>query len=385
MSKTLTGRSSAQRWRCLPWKAAGQDLTSLSLEDLMKIKIETVSLHPQSAAALTGLVTIITSQQIRQYGYRTLGEALDHVSGLYLDLRSHVLFGGRRGIFGPGDWASRILVLVNGHTMNDNIFGVANYFGDDFVVDMSLVDRIEVVRGPSSALYGSNGILATINVITKNPDNEHGTSVATEADLLGEKKVTLTQAIHLGRNSSLLLSGSAFNTTGSERHLHFSGNDSPATNNGNAVNMDGSRGYRFFADFKSGNWEILSVAGSRQKDGTGSWATRSSTIGAREQPIKAALLVECFIHARNGFAGPYAGERSSNEYEYHGIYHDALDDGGIDVNHEFDAGDWAGSELSYRFPWLRGNLTAGAGMQIDLRRRCKAPRTFSLFTCRTCT
>ena len=119
---------------------------------------------------------MITAEQIQEYGFRTFGEALNHVRGLYLTSDGTCNTVGIAGCSVPGDRSTRTLVLVNGHTMAENIFGSNNYFGEDFPIDMSLVERIDIVRGPSSSLYGSNGILATVNVITKRPGDIRGTS-----------------------------------------------------------------------------------------------------------------------------------------------------------------------------------------------------------------
>jgi iron complex outermembrane receptor protein len=346
------------------------DLTSMSLEDLTNLDVQTASLHAQSVVRAPGVLTVITAEEIHRNGYRTLAEALNHVVGFYVASDHTYSSVGVAGFSLPGDWATRILVLVNGHAMNDNIFGSANDFDDDFALDMSLVSRIEIVRGPSSSLYGSNGILATINVITKSPEGEHGTSIQTEADTLGEKKVTITQAVHLAGNSSLLLSGTAFNTTGM-RDIYIQELNSPDNNNGHAVNMDGSRGYRFFADFKSGRWEILSLAGSREKIQPVSWAdTVFNDRGTRATDQNAFVDVQYTRETDSG--GSLRWRTYFDQYEFHGVYHyplgqSATTTNGIDVNREFDAGDWVGSQLSYRFAWLRGNLTAGSELKFDLR------------------
>lgn len=60
------------------------ELTSLSLEDLLKTELQTVALHSQSAVSAPGAVTVITAEQIRKYGYRTFAEALSYVRGFYL-------------------------------------------------------------------------------------------------------------------------------------------------------------------------------------------------------------------------------------------------------------------------------------------------------------
>ena len=67
---------------------------------------------------------------------------------------------------GPGDYNARILLLVDGHRLNDNVFGSA-LLGTEFALDLDIIERIEIIRGPSSSLYGTSAFFAVINVITK--------------------------------------------------------------------------------------------------------------------------------------------------------------------------------------------------------------------------
>ena len=342
-----------------------QKISALSLEDLMKIDVQTASLHPQSVNSAPGLVTVITAEQIRKYGYQTFGEALNHVVGFYLtDDRTYDSVG-IDGFSIPGDWATRTLVLINGHAMTENIFGSANYFGDDFALDLSLVDHIEIVRGPSSSLYGSNGILATINVITKSPGHERETVVRVETNTLAEKKLTISQIVPLSSTNTMLLSGTVFNTAGLHS-IYIHEYDSPATNNGNAVNMDGSRGFRFFANIKLGKWEFLSLATSREKIQPISWGDAVfNDRGTRATDQRAFIDAQ---YTRESNSGATLHWRTFyDRYQFHGDYRYPLDENKIVVNRELDAGDWIASEVSYRFPWLKGDLTTGSALKFDLR------------------
>ena len=111
-------------------------------------------------------MTVITAQDIRAYGWRTLGDLLRSAPGFYVTYPRSYGFVGVRGFGRPGDFGGRILLLLNGHRMNDPLYDTAAVM-NDFILDMDLIDRVEIVRGPGSALYGNNAFFAVVNVITK--------------------------------------------------------------------------------------------------------------------------------------------------------------------------------------------------------------------------
>ena len=79
------------------------------------------------------------------------------------------------GISRPGDYNARVLLLVDGHRLNDNIFGSA-LIGTEFPLDVELIDRVEIIRGPSSSLYGTSAFFGVIDVITRRGENMYGDS-----------------------------------------------------------------------------------------------------------------------------------------------------------------------------------------------------------------
>ena len=88
----------------------------------------------QPAIEAPASVSFITAQEIPRYGYRTLADILRSVRGMYVTNDRNFSFIGARGFGKPGDYNSRILLLINGHRVNDNVFGQAE-IGAEFGLD----------------------------------------------------------------------------------------------------------------------------------------------------------------------------------------------------------------------------------------------------------
>ena len=113
-------------------------------------------------------ISIISSQEIRGFGYATLAEALRPVRGLFISDDRGYQSLGVRGVSAPGTYNNRVLVLSDGHITNDISLG-QGFIGRDFDTDLGDVERIEIVRGPGSVLYGSAAYLAVVNVVHRTP------------------------------------------------------------------------------------------------------------------------------------------------------------------------------------------------------------------------
>src|SRR5439155_8326952 len=103
--------------------------------------------------------TVITSEELRAFGYTSLAEALQAVRGFYLSDDRMYTYLGIRGFSPPGDLNTRVLILWDGHSMND-VWAGQGYAARDLSADIQEVDRIEVIRGPASALYGTGAFFA---------------------------------------------------------------------------------------------------------------------------------------------------------------------------------------------------------------------------------
>src|SRR4029450_6088970 len=107
----------------------------------------------------------VTAVEIREHGYRTLADVLRSLPSFYVtEDRPYSYVGG--AVCGrPAGPTTPAPLPRNGVPTNDHLYEQA-YVGQEFVVDIDLVERIEVVRGPSAAVYGNSAFFAVVNVVT---------------------------------------------------------------------------------------------------------------------------------------------------------------------------------------------------------------------------
>jgi outer membrane receptor for ferrienterochelin and colicins len=172
----------------------GRDYTELPLEDLLSIEIPTVvaaSKFEQKATQAPSTVSVISAEDIRHYGHRTLADVLRTVRGFYVTDNRNYNFVGVRGFGRPGDYNSRVLLLIDGHRTNESFFGQAS-IGGDFPLDIDLIDRVEIIRGPGSSLYGTGAFFGVINVITKHGKEFGGVEASAQAGSFDARSGRLT-------------------------------------------------------------------------------------------------------------------------------------------------------------------------------------------------
>ncbi len=163
-------------------------LLDRSLEDITGREVSTVSKIPQRAADALASVTVIQGDDIGKFGYRTIGEVLQSVSGMYLSDDRSYGYIGVRGLNVPGDFNGRILLLIDGHRLNDPNYDYIPML-DDFPVDIQSIDRIEVIKGTSASVWGGNAIFATINVVTKTGRVVDGKHISAEYGTFSRRKL----------------------------------------------------------------------------------------------------------------------------------------------------------------------------------------------------
>ncbi len=132
--------------------------------------------RPRTVSKSPAIMSVITARQIKQMGFRTLSDVLETVPGFDITMNKN----GTREIGVRGTLlldSSKVKVLIDGHSINEPATGGATWVFDNLVVENA--KKIEIIRGPGSALYGQNAFLAVINVITKDTEDIDGFQLTT--------------------------------------------------------------------------------------------------------------------------------------------------------------------------------------------------------------
>ena len=164
-----------------------------SLEGLLAQEVvTTASKSAEQGSDAPALVRNITAEEIHRYGMTSLAEALTYLGvGLYSESRLGVPQLTVRGVTFTGDGNDHVLLLLDGHALNDPLKGSA-HFGQGLAEPLEMIDHIELVLGPGSAVHGSNAMLAVVNIVTKSAKTMAGTHVHAEAGAIGTLRATAT-------------------------------------------------------------------------------------------------------------------------------------------------------------------------------------------------
>ncbi|WP_440053674.1 TonB-dependent receptor plug domain-containing protein [Pseudoalteromonas sp. T1lg65] len=144
-----------------------EELLSKQLNQVPKnIEQSTASRIERSSGNSMAVTHVISDKDIKQYNLQSLADIIALFVGITTRDDSSFIYVGARGIGRPGDYNSRILFLLDGTRINENLLD-AGEFGGEFFVDVELIERVEYTPGASAALYGSNALLGVINIVTK--------------------------------------------------------------------------------------------------------------------------------------------------------------------------------------------------------------------------
>ena len=315
------------------------DLTQLSLEQLLNIPVYTASRFSQKGSDAPSSVSVITAADIKTYGYRTLADILRGVRGMYVTYDRIYSYIGVRGFARPGDYNSRVLVMVDGYRVNDPVYDTG-YIGSEFVLDVDLIDRVEIVRGPSSSVYGSNAFFGVVNVITKSAQDLKGGEVSAEAASFGTWKARASFGRRFENGLEAVVSATKFNSRGPS--LVFSEFDDPATNNGMTRGTDYDRNSSVFAKFAYAGF-TLDAGHSLRNKGVPTGYTGTVFNDPRNRILDEQTFVSLGYYRTTASGSDLSGRIYYGRYEYAGDY--LYDVPPVTVNKDEAVGEWWGAEV----------------------------------------
>lgn len=328
--------------------AAQEEVAQIMGEELLFAEVPVVfaaAKFEQKIEEAPASVTVITADEIKRYGYSTLSEVLRGVAGLYVTYDRTYEYLGVRGYYIPGDYSSRILVLINGLTVNDPVYG-SGPIGNELNIDLDSVRRIEIVKGPGSALYGTYALFSVINIITKDGTDLNGLKVTGSGGSYQLKKGGLSYGKMFDNGLDLFISGSWLDSDGQD--LYFPEYDNPETNNGVFEDGDREKDHNLFMKLAYGKLSLQAGLNKREKGlPTGAYETifndnRSKTIDGRH-------LVEVKYTPELDVTKDLLAKIYYNHYYFDGnyIYWAEEDTGEYYKEDEVDwtRADWAGLEV----------------------------------------
>ena len=350
-----------------------QDLgAGLDEQDLLTGDIPSVfsaSKFEQKTTDAPASVSIVTSEEIRRYGYRTLKDILASLRSLVTSYDRNYSYVGGRGFALPGDYNSRILFLVDGMRLNEPVFS-QGLIGTEFILDVDLIERIEFVRGPASSLYGADAMFGVLNIVTKRGRDLGGVDGAAQVAGQGTRQARASFGNRYANGAEIFASASAYASDGRTR-LYYPEFDDPATHNGVAENRDGDRAHSLFAKLGLGDLTVEAAFVSRTKDvPTGSYGTVFNHPDNQTTDNQGLAGLSYQRHLADGTEVTARLEYNSADYD--GTYMFDLADPGnppdIVPNKDKSRGRrWGGELFASRPLGERHHLTAGAEFRNDFR------------------
>jgi outer membrane receptor for ferrienterochelin and colicin len=304
-------------------------------------------------------VTLVPERELAAFAPPTIAEAVRGVPGVYLsDDRSYVTLG-MRGLGRLGSYGNRILVTYDGQPMNDDWIG-SSYVGYDALADLGDVERIEVVRGPGSVLYGTNAFSGVINVVSRS-DLPPGVSAGVSTNMNGVARARVRGDVKFGKDSGAWTSVAL--ADGQGRDFRFTEPEfASAGSDGVARGVDG---------FQSGTlrgrayWKFLSAewsANSYQKHiPTAEYGTLFGDSRATQTDTRSYVEVRAEPHVSDTVS--VLSRVHWNHYDFRGAYPRDAADGGVEI--DTFHGSWIGLEQRVQFtPLSRLKLTLGGEGQL---------------------
>lgn len=249
-----------------------EDLSKLSVEDLMNVEVTSVSKKEQKVSQTAAAIFVITQQDIRRSGANNIPDLLRMVPGVNVaQINSNIWAISVRGF--NGEFSNKLLVMIDGRTVYQPTF--SGVFWDVLEVPLEDIERIEVIRGPGGATWGANAVDGVINIITKKASETRGGMLVAGVGNLDQGFGTLQYGGTVGKTTDYRVFASYFN------QYHLPGLASPEGGDGWMLLRGGFR-----TDSKLSAKDDLTVAGDLYTAGIGDIAAAVESVASPTvQPV----------------------------------------------------------------------------------------------------
>ncbi|RYF74002.1 MAG: TonB-dependent receptor, partial [Comamonadaceae bacterium] len=282
--------------------------------------------------------------------------------GLYVSYDRSYHYLGTRGFATPGDYNTRVLLLVNGVRFNDNVYDQAS-IGTDFPLDLDLVERVEFVPGPGSAVYGANAFFGVLNVITRNGSQLAGPQVSVEAGSHGSAKGRFSVGTVDAHGGDWLMAVSRASSRGADQY--YAAFDAPATNHGVAQRLDFDRSTQLFARMQHEGLALTLAHGERSK-GTPTAAFSQAFNDPRSRFVDTNTRVAAEYTRQLQPSLAFTGRLHAGHYRFVGDY--VYDYPPLTLNRDVGTGQWWGTDFQWVSTALaRHKLAWGVDYRRDAR------------------
>ncbi|MDT8406132.1 MAG: TonB-dependent receptor [Methylococcales bacterium] len=317
--------------------------------------VYTASKHEQPVTQAPAMVSVVTYDEIQKFGYRSLADILASMTGVFTSYDRVYQRVGIRGFNRPGDFNYRLLMMVDGHRINDNIVDY-NAVGNEFVIDVDDIQRVELVRGPASSLYGSNAFFGVVNIITRQGRDIQGANVTGVFASQDTYKGKFTYGDKFANGAEVYVSGSHFQSQNDDRL--------PVAGLGTAFNMDREHAQRGFMKL---SWQNFTLSGGHV---------------SRDKRPAIPIAGTTLNDSRSNFADAHTYLDLHYQHRYDNgldvdsrLYYDYIEfDGDYATvpetlyNDKFD-GQWVGGELKLMQTLFQHHLTGGVEYRYNFQQR----------------
>ena len=337
---------------------ASDMLAELPIEDLLQVEVQTASRFRQASIDAPAAASIVTADDIKTFGYRTLAEIIGSMRGIHTSSDRYFTYVGVRGFARTSDYNTRILLLIDGVRQNDAVFSQA-MVGTESPIDVDLIERVEFVPGAGSAMYGSNAFFGVLNIITRNGRDFRGGELAAAVGSYGTAKGRATYGNVDKDGTEWLVSVSSYYQHGQD--LNF-----PAYG-GTARDLDGDRSNSFFAKLQTDSLNLSAMLSSRTKGNpTASYGQTFNASGSEYVDELAELNAEYRTALSDNLAMSLRG--NIQQYRYQGDF--IYDAPSRYINRDKTEGSTWSGDLQFMSTHVRDhNLMWGVEHRHDIRVR----------------